>query len=104
MKDKNFQLNEPRAAKGGSKIPKAMDYLIEACGDGTRHTDLINGNMNDVKKSLAALMFFGTYEQALVDPMVGTYLRLLDDPDEWHLGVWEQDGEQCNFRVCEVYK
>lgn len=80
-------------------------WLVEASGDGPYESRIVRGNLEDVKRALVDTMFFGTYEEAMKDPMVAGYIESISDiENNWSEdgNVWYGDGEQCWFRVCRI--
>jgi hypothetical protein len=79
------------------------DWLIEVSGDGERESvQIFNATMEDVKRKFAEMLYCGPYEEALDHEDVGAQIKSLDEKDNWHNGVWHENGEQCWFRICSI--
>ncbi len=79
------------------------NYLIEASADGARESvALLNATIEDVKRKLVELSWYGPYEDAIQDEHMKATVDSLDDEDNWHNGIWIEDGEQCWTRISTI--
>lgn len=70
-------------------------FLIHSCGDGEYRSDLVFGR-EAARRKVAEHMYFGTFEEAMEDPVAGGAVKDFDDPDEWGMdrSEWRYHGEQ----------
>ena len=74
---------------------KKQMWLLEASGEGQRDSLIVIGGIEEIKRGMADMMFFGTYEEANKDEMVRSYLDEIGDVENYwtHNGeVWETES------------
>ena len=77
-------------------------YVVFTSGDGSFQSAVVKG-LENARRKFVEHMWFGSYEDGCKNEMISSYLKEFDDQENnWCMGVWHWDGEQCSGFIAEI--